>query len=82
MTTEQKQRILIVLNDPPYGSERTWNGLRLANSLVKEEDVELRVFCVGDAVAAAKEGQQTPGGYYNTGHMVLVATRGGADVGL
>ena len=26
---------LIILNDPPYGTERSYNGLRLANSLVK-----------------------------------------------
>ena len=82
MATERKQRILVILNDPPYGSERTWNGLRLVNSLVKEADVELKTFLIGDAVTAAKEGQKTPQGYYNTGHMVLVATRGGADVGL
>jgi hypothetical protein len=24
---------LIILNDPPYGAERSYNGLRLANSL-------------------------------------------------
>lgn len=79
---DRRQRILIVLNDPPYGSERTWNGLRLADSLAKEEDVELRVFLVGDAVASAKAGQKTPQGYYNVANMVMVATRQGAEVGL
>jgi DsrE/DsrF-like family len=42
-------KALIVLNDPPYGNERSYNGLRLANALAKREDVELRVFPMGDA---------------------------------
>ena len=28
---------LIILNDAPYGSERSYNGLRLAGSLAKQE---------------------------------------------
>jgi uncharacterized protein involved in oxidation of intracellular sulfur len=28
-------KTLFVLNDPPYGSERSYNGLRLAGSLSK-----------------------------------------------
>ena len=26
---------LVVLNDPPYGTERSYNGLRMATSLAK-----------------------------------------------
>ena len=26
-------KILLILNDPPYGTERSYNGLRLANAL-------------------------------------------------
>jgi len=26
---------LIILNDPPYGTERSYNGLRMAHALVK-----------------------------------------------
>ena len=44
---------LIVLNDPAYGSERSYNGLRLAMSLAKRDGVELRVFLMGDAVTCA-----------------------------
>ena len=58
--------LLMILNDPSYGTERTYNGLRLAvNLLSKVPDVSLTVFLMGDAVAAAKTGQQTPNGYYN-----------------
>jgi uncharacterized protein involved in oxidation of intracellular sulfur len=62
--------ILIILNEPAYGNERTYNGLRLALSLAKAEDVELRVFLMGDSVTAAKPGQKTPEGYYNLERML------------
>ena len=63
-------KILIILNDPAYGNERTYNGLRLANSLAKNDEVELRVFLMGDAVTAAKTAQKTPDGYYNLERML------------
>jgi uncharacterized protein involved in oxidation of intracellular sulfur len=61
---------LIILNEPAYGNERTYNGLRLALSLAKAETVELRVFLMGDSVAAAKPRQKTPEGYYNLERML------------
>ena len=71
--------ILFILNDPPYGTERTYNGLRLANNLFKKSNsVEVTVFLLGDAVTAAKAGQQTPNGYYNLERMLKgFVTRGG-----
>ncbi len=63
-------KILMILNDPPYGTERTYNGLRLALSLQATEGVDLTVFLMGDAVASAKAGQQTPNGYYNVERML------------
>jgi len=66
-------KMLIVLNDPPYGTERSYNGLRLAGSLLKtDETLELAVFLMGDAVACAKTGQTTPNGYYNLERMLKV----------
>lgn len=35
---------LFILNDPPYGTERSYNGLRLAGALTKQEDQQVRVF--------------------------------------
>ena len=63
-------KILIILNEPAYGNERTYNGLRLALSLAKADEVELRVFLMGDSVTAAKPGQKTPEGYYNLERML------------
>lgn len=69
-------RHLIIINDPPYGTERLYNGLRLAHALIKRGD-EVTVFLMADAVLAAKSGQKTPDGYYNAERMVRrVTTKG------
>jgi len=71
-------KILFVLNDPPYRSERSYNGLRLAGALAKGVDNEVRVFLIGDAAACAKSGQKVPEGFYNIALMLdRVAKRGG-----
>lgn len=63
--------LLMILNDAPYGTERTYNGLRLAmNLLSKVEGAQVTVFLMGDAVTSAKAGQQTPTGYYNVERML------------
>jgi len=71
--------MLVILNDPPYGTERTYNGLRLALNLLQNVDeTTVTVFLLGDAAAAAKSGQQTPNGYYNVERMLKgVLTRKG-----
>lgn len=74
-------KILIVLNDPPYGTERVYNGLRLAMNLqAKHEQVELTVFLMADAALAAKSGQQTPNGYYNVERMLASVVRKGGTL--
>jgi uncharacterized protein involved in oxidation of intracellular sulfur len=71
-------KYLIILNDPPYGTERSYNGLRLAGSLVtKDEQAAVDVFLMGDAVACAKAGQTTPNGYYNLERMLKPVLRRG-----
>jgi uncharacterized protein involved in oxidation of intracellular sulfur len=61
--------VLVIVNDQPYGSERPYNALRLAGSLAKRDEVELRVFLLGDAVAYAVAGQQLPDGHYHLDRM-------------
>jgi len=58
-------KALLILNDAPYGSERTYNGARLAGALAKHGGNEVRVFLIGDAAAAAHGNQKVPGGFYN-----------------
>jgi len=74
-------KTLIILNDPPYGTERVYNGLRLAMQLQKkDEDLELTVFLMGDAASSAHAGQQTPNGYYNVERMLASVSRKGGRV--
>ncbi len=75
-------KTLLILNDPPYGTERSYNGLRLAGALAKRDDEEVRVFLMGDAAACAKAGQQTPNGYYNLERMLSVVGRRGGLLGV
>ena len=64
-------KVLIIINDPPYGTERVYNALRLAHALLKKEpETEVTVFLMADAVLAAKAGQKTPEGYYNVERML------------
>jgi uncharacterized protein involved in oxidation of intracellular sulfur len=63
--------ILLIVNDPPYGTERVYNALRLAHALLKKEpQAVVTVFLMADSVAAAKAGQKTPDGYYNIERML------------
>ena len=73
---------LLILNDPPYGTERSYNGLRLAGSLVKREREQVRVFLIGDAAACAKTGQKVPQGYYNLEMMLGSVARRGGEIGV
>lgn len=62
---------LFILNDPPYGTERIYNGLRLAHAMLKRgDDDQVDVFLMADAVAAARRGQKTPEGFYNVERML------------
>ncbi len=64
-------KALFVLNDPPYGTERCYNALRLAHALLKSDPAtEVTVFLMADAVVAARKGQKTPDGYYNLERML------------
>lgn len=58
-------KTLLILNDAPYGSERTYNGARLAGALAKQAGNEVRVFLIGDAASAAHRLQKVPSGFYN-----------------
>ena len=69
-------KTLLILNDPPYGTERSYNGLRLAKALAGEK-VEVTVFLLADAVSCAKAGQKVPQGFYNLELMVKSVARQG-----
>ena len=76
-------RILLVLNDPPYGTERAYNAFRLAlNVLKKDPETEMRAFLVGDGASCAKAGQTVPSGYYNVELMLKSLAKRGATIGV
>jgi len=64
-------RALFIINDPPYGTERVYNALRLAHALRNADpEAGVTVFLMADAVLAAKARQKTPDGYYNIERML------------
>jgi uncharacterized protein involved in oxidation of intracellular sulfur len=74
-------RYLFILNDPPYGTERFYNGLRLAHAVAKKDpEAEVTVFLMADAVVGAKAGQKTPEGYYNIERMLRRVLSGKGQV--
>jgi uncharacterized protein involved in oxidation of intracellular sulfur len=73
---------LFVLNDPPYGTERSYNALRLAGSLARRDGERVRVFFIGDAAACAKAGQKVPQGHYNLELMLRSVARRGGEIGV
>lgn len=68
--------VLIILNEPPYGTERSYNGLRLAKALTTE-GANITLFLQADAVVCANRGQKVPQGFYNMELMLKSVSRGG-----
>jgi uncharacterized protein involved in oxidation of intracellular sulfur len=75
-------KTLVILNDPPYGSERSYNGLRLAGALAKRDGAAVRVFLMGDAASCGQAGQKTPQGFYNIERMVQAVAQAGGEIGV
>ena len=73
---------LFVFNDAPYGSERVYNGLRLAGSLSRKEGLSVKVFLLGDGASAAKANQRVPAGFYTIQNMLGAVTNRGGQVGV
>jgi uncharacterized protein involved in oxidation of intracellular sulfur len=70
------KNILIILNDPAYGTERSYNGLRLAKA-VSNDDTNVTVFLLADAISCARKGQKVPQGFYNIELMLKSILRKG-----
>ena len=74
-------KTLFILNGQPYGTEHSYNGLRLAGALAKREGEEIKVFLMGDAASCAKKGQKVPQGYYNVETMLKNVSRHNNEIG-
>ena len=74
-------KALFIINDPPYGTERVYNALRIAHALLKKDpQTGVTVFLMADSVVAAKAGQKTPDGYYNVERMLKRVLAGNGKV--
>ncbi len=72
------QKIVIVANGAPYGSESLFNSLRLAIASEQESDLDLRLFLMSDAVTAGLRGQKPGEGYKHQQMLeILTATDAG-----
>lgn len=74
-------KILLIINDAPYGSEKAYNTMRLAMMLQKKHaDSEVRIFLMADAVTCAIPNQLTPQSYYNLERMFISVLKKGGTV--
>lgn len=73
---------LFILNDPPYGTEGSYNGLRLAGAVAKRDGHAVKIFLMGDAAACAKGGQTVPNGFYNVNRMLHALTLQQVEIGV
>ncbi len=72
---------LFIFNDSPYGTQRTYNGLRLAVSLAKSAADKLLVFLLGDGVLTGL-GQPAPmNAFYNSPELLKQLLQRGARIG-
>jgi uncharacterized protein involved in oxidation of intracellular sulfur len=71
---------LLILNDAPSRTDRSHNGLRLAQALIRADDTRVQVFLLGDAVACGRATQQAPNGDGNTARMLGGLIGAGAEV--
>ncbi|MBI5744308.1 MAG: DsrE family protein [Elusimicrobia bacterium] len=71
---------LFILNEQPYGGEKSYNGLRLAVSLGKSQAEQIRVFLMGDGAPCGVKNQKTPQGYYNIEHMLKLVGKQGGEI--
>lgn len=76
------QKILIIINDAPYGTEKAYNALRMAMTLQKNhtDQVEVKIFLLADGVFCGLPNQKTPSGYYNIERMLESVIRKGGEV--
>lgn len=71
----------MIISSSPYGDERIWNALRLAEALsCSNVKTKVNIFLIGDAVNAAKKGQKPAKGFYNIEKMLTDLVKVGADV--
>jgi len=72
---------LFVLNDSPYGSQRTYNALRLAGALAKGVSAEVSIFLLGDGVVSGLRMHSPADVSYNVQEMLRLLAAQGVAIG-
>lgn len=74
-------KTLIIINDAPYGTEKAYNALRIANQINKDyPETEVCIFLIADGVNCAIPNQNTPNGFYNVERMLKLSLNKGAKL--
>lgn len=75
------RKYLFVFNDSPHGSQRAYNGLRLAVSLSRTAGLEMRVFLLGDGVICGLNRLEPAHADYNPQELLRQIASNGAEIG-
>jgi uncharacterized protein involved in oxidation of intracellular sulfur len=76
-------KILFLLNDAPYGSDKNYNALRTAIQLQKQDQsIQVWIYLMSDSVTGALIGQKEKTGQYNIGEMLSNIMKQGGEVKL
>ncbi len=74
-------KILFIVNESPYGSEKAWNALRLATAMLQEvEGAQVQLFLLSDGVYCALTEHHRPDGSTNIAQMLSTLMEKGAEV--
>ena len=72
--------VLFILNDPPYGGERSYNALRTATVLSRHASYYVRVVLLGAAIACAQERGQDETPRYDTLALLRAISAHGGEI--
>lgn len=77
------QKLLFIFNESPYGTEKTFNGLRLALNFQEEyaQKTEIKLFFFSDSVLSGLAGQNPKEGA-NIQQALEILTNQGAEAKL
>ncbi len=73
-------KYLFIFNDSPHGSQRAYNGLRLAASLSRKAGSATRVFLLGDGVICGLKGLDPAHADYNPQDLLRQIAANGAEI--
>jgi len=75
------ETLTTILNSAPYGDEKVWNALRLAEALTSgAAKMKVNIYLLGDAETTGKRGQTPLQGYCNLEEILKELNDHGLDI--